>query len=142
MQPFAYVMSCSGGAHKAISGSFSFFSQNVEKIFGALNFHSTVTKDRNEYVAISGNFTPAQRQIVKNHCQIDVQNFHLVYQWQKENNPNFTNMADSDLCPTPIILEDDSSCDEDPVNPRIENEVDIQYWFPNNGGPNNSNSIF
>ncbi len=31
MRPFAYIMSYSGGAHKRISGSFSFFSQNVEK---------------------------------------------------------------------------------------------------------------
>ena len=51
-------------------------------------------------------------------------------------------MADSELCPNPIILEDDTSSDEDSVNPRVENEVDIQYWFPNIGGPNNSNSIF
>jgi hypothetical protein len=51
-------------------------------------------------------------------------------------------MADSDLCPNPIILEDDTSSDEDPVNPRIENEIDIQYWFPNNGKPNSSNSTF
>ena len=28
-RPFAYIMSYSGGAHKAISGSFSFFSHNV-----------------------------------------------------------------------------------------------------------------
>jgi hypothetical protein len=39
-------------------------------------------------------------------------------------------------------LEADTSFDEDPVNPRIENEIDIQYWFPNNSGPNSSNSIF
>jgi hypothetical protein len=51
-------------------------------------------------------------------------------------------MADSNLCPKPIILEDNTSSDEDPVTLRIENEIDVQYWFPNNGGPNNSNLIF
>ncbi len=51
-------------------------------------------------------------------------------------------MADSDLCPKPIILEDDTSSDEDPGNPMIENEIDIQYWSPNSVGPNSSNSIF
>ena len=65
---------------------------------------------------MSGNFTPAQRQIVRNRCQIDVENFNLVYQWLKENNPNFSNMADSELCPNPIILEDDTTFDEDSVN--------------------------
>ncbi len=66
---------------------------------------------------MSGNFTPALRQIVKNRCQIDIHNFNIVYQWLKENNPNFINMGDSNLCPIPIILEDDASSDEDPVNP-------------------------
>ncbi len=73
------------------------------KKVGALNFHSTLTKNKNVYVVMSGNFRPAQRQIVRNHCQIDLENFNLVYQWLKENNPNFSNMADSELCPKPIM---------------------------------------
>jgi hypothetical protein len=32
VRPYAYVLSYSGGAHKAISGSFSFFNQSVEKM--------------------------------------------------------------------------------------------------------------
>ncbi len=50
IRPFARVMSYSGGAHKAISGSFSIFNQNVEKNVGALNLHSTLTNQRNVYV--------------------------------------------------------------------------------------------
>jgi hypothetical protein len=78
IRPFAYIMSYSGGAYKATSGSFSFFNQNVEKNIGALNFHSTLTNLRNVHVIMTGNFTPAQRKIVKNHCQIDVQNFNSL----------------------------------------------------------------
>ncbi len=65
-----------------------------------------------------------------------------VYQWLKENNPNFTNVADSYLFPNLIILEDDTSSDDDPVNPRLENMIDIQYWVINNGSPNSSDPIF
>jgi hypothetical protein len=36
MRPYADVMSYSGGAHKAISGSFLVFNQNVEKMLGLL----------------------------------------------------------------------------------------------------------
>jgi hypothetical protein len=32
VRPFAYVMTYSGGAHKAITGTFTFFNQNVEKM--------------------------------------------------------------------------------------------------------------
>ncbi len=66
VRPYAYVLSYSGGAYKAIYGSFSFFGQSVDKNIGALNFHSLSTSDTNVHVIMSGNFTPAQRLIVKN----------------------------------------------------------------------------
>jgi hypothetical protein len=34
VRPFAYMMSYSGGAHKSITGTFTFFNQSVEKILG------------------------------------------------------------------------------------------------------------
>ena len=40
-------------------------NQSVEKNVGALHSHSMLTNDSNVYVVMSGNFTPAQRQIVK-----------------------------------------------------------------------------
>jgi hypothetical protein len=65
ISPYAYVLSYSGGAHKANSGSFSFFNQSVEKNVGALHSHSMLTNDSNVYVVMSGNFMPAQGHIVK-----------------------------------------------------------------------------
>jgi hypothetical protein len=59
--------------------------------FGALNFHTTLTKERNVYVVISGNFTPAQRHIVKKCCMIHVSQFKDVYDWLRDNNPNYAN---------------------------------------------------
>jgi len=79
VRPYAFVLSYSGGAHKAISGSFSFFSQSVEKNIGALNFHTTSTKESNVYVIMSGNFTPTQRQIVKSRCMVHVAQFKEVF---------------------------------------------------------------
>jgi hypothetical protein len=38
-------------------------------------------------------------------------------------------------CPSLIILEDDTGIEEESENPNVENHVDIQYWFPNNGNP-------
>jgi hypothetical protein len=40
-------------------------------------------------------------------------------------------MADIPNCPNPIIVEDQSAFDEKSQNPNIENQVEIQYWFPN-----------
>jgi hypothetical protein len=41
--PFAYVMSFTGGAHKSITGSFTFFNNNIEENVGALNHHTDLT---------------------------------------------------------------------------------------------------
>jgi hypothetical protein len=43
VRPFAYMMSYSGGAHKSITGTFTFFTHSVEKNIGTLNFHSNTT---------------------------------------------------------------------------------------------------
>jgi hypothetical protein len=39
VRPFAYVMSFTGGAHKSITGAFTFFSNNVEQNVGVLQQH-------------------------------------------------------------------------------------------------------
>jgi len=142
VRPYAYVLSYSGGAHKAISGSFSFFNQSVDKNMGALKFHSSLTNDTNVYVVMSGNFTPAQRQIVKSRCLIDVSKFKNIYEWLRQNNPNFENFKEFHECPCPILVEDDSSMDEESGNSTIERQIDIQYWFPSNGDPTSKNSVF
>jgi hypothetical protein len=36
-------------------------------------------------------------------------------------------MADLELCPNPIILEDETNSDEHLVNPTLEKVLDIQY---------------
>jgi hypothetical protein len=35
-----------------------------------------------------------------------------------------------------------SLIDEESENPTIEKQIEIQYWFPSNGDPNSSNSVF
>jgi hypothetical protein len=141
VMPFAYVMSYSG-AHKAITGTFAFFNQNVEKNVGVLNFHNTTLRTKNVFVLLSGNFTPNQRHIVRNRCNIDVGNFTAIFSWLRANNPIFAKMEPVQNCPSPIILEDDTGIEEDSENSNKENHVDIQYWFPNNGNPTCSNSVF
>jgi len=102
----------SGGAHKAISGPFSFFNQSVEKNVGALHSNSMLTNDSNVYVVMSGNLTPAQRHIVKSQCMIDVSDFKEVYEWLRENDQNFANFKEFDDCPSPILVKDENSLDK------------------------------
>ena len=52
IRPFVYVMSYYGGAHKSITGSYSFFNQDVEKNIGTLNYHANTTSSMNVYVVL------------------------------------------------------------------------------------------
>jgi len=74
-------MSYNGGAHKSINGTFTFLKQSVEKNIGTLNFHFTTTGNNTVFVVLSGNFTPAQRNIVKTRCSIDVKELNSTFSW-------------------------------------------------------------
>jgi hypothetical protein len=39
-------------------------------------------------------------------------------------------------------VEDENSLDEESENSTLEKQIEIQYWFPNNGDANSSNSVF
>jgi hypothetical protein len=45
-------------------------------------------------------------------------------------------------CLSPILVEDENSLDKESENSTLEKQIKIQYWFPNNGDPNSSNSVF
>ena len=66
----------------------------------------------------------------------------VIYEWLRENNPNFANFKEFHDCPSPILVEDENSLDEESENSTLEKQIEIQYWFPNNGDPNSSNSVF
>ena len=142
VRPFAYVASFSGGAHKAISGSFSFFSQSVANNLGALNTHSNIAHQNNIFVILTGNFTPVQRQIIKSRCLVDINNLKEIYGWLQKNNTHYYDLPEFHKCPSPTIIEDEDSCDEISENPTVEKHIEIKYWFPNNGDPTSSNSVF
>jgi hypothetical protein len=73
---------------------------------------------------------------------VDVSDFKEVYEWLRQNNPNFANFKEFDDCPSPILVEDDNSLDKESENSTLEKQIEIQYWFPNNSYPNSSNSVF
>jgi hypothetical protein len=113
VRPFAYMMSYSGGAHKSITGNFTYFNQSVKKNIGALSFHSNTTGNNTVFVVLSGNFIPAQKNIVRTRCSIDVKEFNSLFSWLRSNNPIFGKMESVKNCPAPVILEDDAGIDEE-----------------------------
>jgi hypothetical protein len=134
-------MTCNGGAHKNITGTLTFFNQDVQKNAGALNFHANLKNNMNVYPVLSGNVTPAQKIIVNNHCLVDVQKFNSIYNWPRQNNPHYSDLAEIESCPNPIIFGDDVVTEE-ALNPEVEKQLDFQYWFSSVGEPANTISPF
>ena len=91
-----------------------------KKNIGALNFHRQSTNSNNVYVVISGNFTPNQRHIIRTRCTVDVSQFNEIYTWLRGHNPTFAVMLEISNCPSPLIIEDDLSTDDEPKNPNLE----------------------
>jgi hypothetical protein len=57
-----------------------------------------LTNDSNAYVAMSGNFMPAQR--------------------------NFANFKEFDDCPSPILVEDENSLDKESESSTLEKQIE------------------
>jgi len=144
VRPFAYVMSFTGGAHKSITGSFTFFNNNIEENAGALNHHTELTGCSTVYVVLSGRFTPAQRTIIRKRCLVEVENFTRVFNWLRENNPIYSELPEMSQCPTPILFEDEPDINntDDSEDVELEKELNYHYWFPSNGEPNKSTATF
>ena len=138
VRPFAYVMSFTGGAHKSITGSYTFFGNNIEEDVGALGHHVGLTGSPSVYIVMSGRFTPSQRTIVRKRCLIEVDNFAKIYNWLRENNPLYKEMPEMSRCPTPIMFEDEPDVNntDESEDPIVESHVDFHYWFPSNGEKN------
>jgi hypothetical protein len=49
-----------------------------------------LTKDNNVHVVVYGNFTPAQRHLVKSWCMIHGSQFKEVFDWVRQNILNYT----------------------------------------------------
>ncbi len=73
---------------------------------------------------------------------IHVSQIKDVYDWLRKNNPNNANFKEFQGCPCPILIEDENSMDEDSENPTVEKQIEVKYWFPSNGDPIASNSVF
>ena len=137
-------MSFTGGAHKSITGSFTFFNNNIEENAGALNHHTELTGCSTVYVVLSGRFTPAQRTIIRKRCLVEVENFTRVFNWLRENNPIYSELPEISQCPTPILFEDEPDINntDDSEDVELEKELNYHYWFPSNGEPTKSTATF
>jgi hypothetical protein len=144
VRPYAYVMHYTGGIHKCISGSFTFFTQDVAQNIAALNHHVDLTGDPGVYVVLSGRFTRSQRNIIRNRCLLEVESFNRIYEWLRKNNPKYAHKPQWSECPKPVFFDNNEGVNntDEEGNPQIEKTMDFQYFFPSNGEPTERTATF
>ena len=99
-------MSFTGGVNKSITGSYTFFGNNiVEENMGVLGHHVGLTGSSAVYVVMSGRFTSTQRTIVRKRCLIEIEDFKTISNWLLNNNHNYAEIPEMSNCPTPIMFE-------------------------------------
>jgi hypothetical protein len=81
------------------------------------------------------------RVLLEHYCLVDVQKFNSFYNWLRANNPHFSDLAQIENHPNPIIFGDDVVIEE-AVNPEVGKQLDFQYWIPSVGEPTNTTSTF
>jgi hypothetical protein len=58
---------------------------------------------------------------------MDVSDFKEVYEWLREKIPNIANFKEFHDCPSPILVEDENSLDQESENSTLEKHIEIQY---------------
>ena len=95
---------------------------------------------------ISGRMTPTQRNIVKNRCEVNVEEYKNVLNWLISNHPSYIGMIRPQDSPQPTIIggfhETQNNCDEE-EEPDIENNIELTtFRFASRNQPTNNTGPF
>lgn len=82
-RPHTYVVSFSGGQHKTIKGSCTFFNQNVSNMESVIKQTTAVGGNNNVYVVLCRRFTPDQRTLVRKRCLVNYSHYTALLNWLK-----------------------------------------------------------
>ena len=78
---FANVYSYTGGAHKAIKGQHVFFLNDPEHVGASFEYLMKSGSLPDIYVMICGRATPSQRDIIKQRCTINTEDYKAIMNW-------------------------------------------------------------
>jgi hypothetical protein len=148
VRPFMHIISYQGGQHRTISGSVTFFQNNVTHTGGVLQNYLQTGANPNVYCMMCGRFTPAQKEIVKKKMSLNIKVFKKLVKWfiKQGKHPDFVNLNPKmKHWPQPVVLEGrtgDNNNDEE-ENPSKEEIVEgSTYYFPSAYEPNSETGTF
>ena len=130
IQILSYVFNYYGGAHKAIKGSHMFFINDPEYI-GASFQHLVESTKSKVYTMITGRMTVNQRQIVRQRCEVDTEDYKKLLNFFIENHPSYADMQPPESSPSPVIIggfESNDNNEDAEEDPSVENNIECSTF--------------
>ena len=147
-RPYSYILSYRGGAHKSLKGSYTFFNNNPKFVQHVLNTIDIQKKGADGILCmLSGRMTKDQRRLAKEHCTVDIKKFNALFSFLQNNNKNaYKNVkevpSEDEVIPHIIFDEENDNNTDDSKDPVLEKKVEVQYFFPDHGMPNQKTGVY
>jgi hypothetical protein len=148
VRPFMHIVSYSGGQHRTIKGSVTFFQNNVAHTGAVLQNYLRTGANPNVYCVMCGRFTPEQREIVRRKMMLNITVFKELVKWyiEESRHPAFAGLdPEMDNWPQPVVLEGATGANhtDDEEDPDLESTVEgSTYFFPSAYEPNSDTGTF
>ena len=125
-----------------------FFFNDPEHVGASFEYLVNAGAPPDIYVMICGRVTPAQREIIRRRCEVNVDDYNAIYKWLIKNHPSYRNMNLPQTCPQPIVLggfdestNNTDSCEDN--NSEVENVFDgEQFTFAPTNEPSQETGPF
>ena len=146
-RPYGWIFAFTGGRHTGITGHFQFFETDQSEVSSAVQAINDSSLGPNIFCMCCGRFTPEQRQIVQQRCEIDTRLYLALYTWfvEESGHPAFKNLPLPTDIPAPVIIKDtdfDNNTDT-PGNVDIENTFEgAKYYFSTGQDPSEQHSVY
>ena len=146
VKTYGYCFSFSGGCHKQLKGSLTYYKVDVESIVRAAMHLDVLEMHNNIVILLHGKMTPYQKQTAKRRCRVRVNRILDALVWLLANNEQWKQRNIDldevrDKLKSPVIIDNSSVDIEGDSN--IESTESFKVFFPDgtmsetNGGQAN-----
>jgi len=149
VQPFLIHSCYTAGSQKTIKGHFSLSSVDQSHVGGALNKYRSTTDGKNIYAVLCSRMTPALRNIVQSHAEMDTDLFMDLLTWfpKVSGHMDYSGVIPLDECPNPIIIlqdDDNENNTDQSIDAGVECKIQGKKYYFSSGAqnPTTDNSVF
>lgn len=146
-RPYGYCFSFSGGADRSVVGHYQFFETNQETVGSVINHFRSTGANSHILCVLCGKFTPSQRQIARDQCRIDTNEYIALITWliKVAKHHAYVDLTPPDDCPAPNMLDQEGNQHntDESQNPSVEDQFSGgTFTFTSPHDPTENNGVY